>query len=353
MKFANDTDHSRARAPPPTERNDHGFALLVVIWFAGLVALLMLSFAAAARVHLRSTGHAVELAEARALADGGTDLALAELLRTSLRGETSPLLGRSRTCRMANGDVLTLSLADEAGRVDPNVAGEELLTALFIGAGTPTDAARRIANAVLDFRDGDDEPRKGGAERDDYRAARRASIPRNAPFETVAELAEVMGVTAAHVQRLSPYLTVRSGQEGIDSAAADGELIAMLARGAAADSLAARLSAIVSETTLPVDFRVASAGQAFAIRAAATTGTGATFVREAVVGIAAAGTSGATRERRPVASADTVGSVRARSARRRPAQPTANIWEWRRVGMNAAERRTASAFRRSGTLVAC
>jgi general secretion pathway protein K len=350
------TGAALARGREPAS-DDGGFALVVVVWMAGLAALLMLSFAAAARVHMRASANAVALAEARALADGGVSLALAELLRASPAEQTPKLLAAPRVCRLPAGGVLALSLTDEAGRVDLNVAGSELLTALLIGAGTTADAARRIADAVIDDRDADDERQAGGSERDAYRAARHPSMPRNTPFTSVAELGGVLGVTPALSARLAPYLTVRSGQEGIDSAAADPSLVAMLARGAAADSLAARLAGIGSAELLPEAFRVASARQAFAIRSAVTTATGTTFVREAVVAITAAGSTAPTSERRRATASDAVASVRARAPRRAAdaagAGMSAHVWEWRRIGPSASERRGGELGLRSVPLAAC
>lgn len=320
-----------AVAAPQGSDGEAGFALIVAIWVSALVALMMLSFAAAARMHLRTTGDAVAEAQTRMLADGGVALAAAELLRAAARGERPSLLEAQRSCRLPDGGLLELSMTDEAAKVDINVAGEDLLTALFVGAGQSLATARRLASAVIDFRDADDERRANGAERDDYRDARHPAVPRNAPFETIGELGQVLGITPALLAALTPHLTVRSGQEGIDGAIADPALIALLGRGAEADGLAARFTAIGGDVSLPESFRVASAAQAFAIRSAVVAPSGTRFVREAVVGLIAAGT--AARIDETAAREDPSGTARrsARARQRVQTTPDVKFWEWRRA----------------------
>lgn len=41
-----------------------------------------------------------------------------------------------------------------------------------------------------------------------YRAAGRGYAPPNAPFENLEELGDVLGITQAILQRVSPYLTI-------------------------------------------------------------------------------------------------------------------------------------------------
>jgi general secretion pathway protein K len=82
---------------------------------------------------------------------------------------------------------------------------------------------------VLDWRDPDllTQP-EGGAEDPDYEAAERHYGAKDAPFESVAELEQVLGMTPALYAKVAPDLTVFSGRTRPDPAfASAGVLRAM------------------------------------------------------------------------------------------------------------------------------
>ncbi|MDX1946337.1 MAG: type II secretion system protein GspK [Pirellulaceae bacterium] len=91
-------------------------------------------------------------------------------------------------------------LEDESSRLNLNTllaceaqaegTGRQLLMAL---PGMTED----VADAILDWLDGDDEPREFGAEIDFYSGLSPAYAPKNGPLETVEELLLVRGVTPA------------------------------------------------------------------------------------------------------------------------------------------------------------
>ena len=56
--------------------------------------------------------------------------------------------------------------------------------------------------------------RPNGAEEAAYRAAGLPWGPKNAPFETVEELQQVLGMTADIYKRVAPSLTTYSGEAG-------------------------------------------------------------------------------------------------------------------------------------------
>lgn len=316
---------------------DAGFALVVVIWITGLVALLTLPFAAAVRQHLRATAERVSLSRLEALADGGVALAADQLLEAvRSRAGSEPSAPTTSICRTTSGLTLAVRVSDEAGRVDLNVAGEEVLAALFAGIGRSAADARSLAEAVADFRDFDDDRREHGAEAADYARAGRDALPRNAAFETIDEIAQVHGVSERDVAALAGLVTVRSAQEGIDTAVAGSRVLDVLVRGAA----------IVSNKPLPVaeglaervpsSFRVATSQQAYGVRAVAISPRGAAFVRTSVITIARAGVGAP-----PVLplNADQPGVVKARrppAARAEEKPLGAKLWDWRR-GVPEAE----------------
>src|SRR6202012_5804602 len=97
---------------------------------------------------------------------------------------------------------------NEPDRINLNTASGALLRALVIQVGAPPALADRIAAAILDWRTAGTNPRAGGAKAAHYRAAARAYGPPEAPFESVDELADVLGMTPDLFARMEPHLTV-------------------------------------------------------------------------------------------------------------------------------------------------
>jgi general secretion pathway protein K len=125
---------------------------------------------------------------------------------------------------------IEVSLVDENGKIDLNQADMALLASLFqkVG-GLDQEQASQLAAAVLDWRDPDvlTQP-EGGAEDGDYAAAERHYGAKDAPFESVAELEQVLGMTPAVFAKIAPDLTVFSGRTRPDPAfASAGVLQAM------------------------------------------------------------------------------------------------------------------------------
>jgi general secretion pathway protein K len=278
----------------PQGRNERGFALLVVLSALGLLAVVAASFGLVARNHVKLAAVAGEGARAEALADAGVHVVVLDLV--AARGSPAadrrfPLDGTPLSCGVGDAGILTLAVRDEAGKVDLNIASPALLRALVLGLGLPGGEA--AADAILDWRDADDDRRRAGAERPEYLAAGRPHGPRNGPFLAIEELSGVLGLTQGDADRLRPFVTVHSGLAAIDAGVAPEALIAVLARGlgrGGGPSLldggrAAGDLAAMDEpgARLPPQFRAVSTRRAFAVRAEARTANGAIFVREAVV----------------------------------------------------------------------
>jgi len=147
-----------------------------------------------------------------------------------------------------------------------------------------------LVDAIADWRDRDDLRRPNGAEEPEYRAAGLKYGPSNARFETVTELARVLGVTTALYARVAGSLTVHARQGGINPATASRDVLLALpyATPDAVDAYLTQRSAATA-TRLPVPPFPPAAGLAVAanptwrIRARADAPDGVTFVREAVL----------------------------------------------------------------------
>jgi general secretion pathway protein K len=186
---------------------------------------------------------------------------------------------------------LNANAVDESARIDLNAAPDALLkNALIVAGGVDESEAAHLVDAIADWRDPDDLKRLNGAEEADYRAAGRNYGPANAPFETVGELARVLGITPEIYARVAPLLTVYSRQPGINATTASREVLLALP-GATEDLvdtyIAQRAAALQNRLPVP-NFPPASAFPGAAIpvwriHAEATAPDGVTFVREAVL----------------------------------------------------------------------
>jgi general secretion pathway protein K len=277
---------TRMSSRTPSER---GFVLLIVIWVTGLLALIAVSFGTAVRTRIKVTANTVENARAEALADAGVNIAIMDLVAT--RPNRAPRFavdGTPTVCQGPTGDLLRIAVEDEAGKVDLNAATEHLLTVLMQGLGAAPREAAAHAGRILDFRDPDEQRRPDGAERSDYAAAGLVHGPKNAAFDTVDELDQVLNIPAGWIGRVRPFVTVYSGQGGIDPSVAPIDLLVALGKSTQASVAGGgaglrRDEGFRRSWLVPPEFVSASQRRAFTVRSEARTVHGASFVREAVV----------------------------------------------------------------------
>lgn len=283
-----------------TSRSSRGFVLLVVLATLGLLSASVVSFTQITRSHVKVIAALSESARAEALADAGVNIAILELV--SAREKEPPARrfmpdGSPFACRIGDAGRLLISVRDEAGKVDLNIGSEPLLRALILGLG----GGEPMVDAILDYRDADNDRRASGAEAPEYRAAGRPAGPRNGAFLAIEELSGVLGVTQADAERLAPFLTIHSGLMGLDTSVAPKTLLDVIAQGiqrGGASTFSDDPADLPNTETekalvapLPRPFLSASTQRAFAVRSEAASATGAVFVRETLVEFLAPSTS--------------------------------------------------------------
>jgi general secretion pathway protein K len=279
-----------ARRHPQLARRvaQRGIALVLALWLTILLTVIASGFAFSMRSEALATRNALSLAQARAAADGAVERAAYELQRPRLP-DAWTLDGTPHTWQ--EGDLsITVVAVDEAARIDLNVAPDALLKSMLLAQGLEDDKAASIAAAIADWRDPDDFKRPSGAEEADYRAAGLKYGPANGPFETVAEVGRVLGVTGDLYARLAAICTVYSRQPGINPLTAGREVLLSLpnATAEAVDAyLAQRAAALTAKLPVPpfppAQAYVSGAIPVWRIRADASFRDGVTFAREAVL----------------------------------------------------------------------
>ena len=108
---------------------------------------------------------------------------------------------------------------DVNSRINVNLATEQMLTTLLAEAGRPVNDAEALAQAILDWIDGDDLRRAQGAEAAEYLRLGLDHLPRNGPIPTLEELLHVRGMTPDILSRIAQWLTVQgSGRINLNTA---------------------------------------------------------------------------------------------------------------------------------------
>lgn len=184
-----------------------GAALLLVIWLLLLLAGVVTLFAFSARIEaLQGSALRVRFAGQMA-AEAGIEIAA---LRMAEADPTRRWFPDGRPNAFDYGGYrLEVSVRDESARVDINAADANLLAALMQAVGIEEARALQLSGAIQDWRDPDDLlALGGGAEDPDYAAADLDYGAKDAPFHTVSELQQVLGMDPDTYRRLAPYLTV-------------------------------------------------------------------------------------------------------------------------------------------------
>ena len=208
-------------------RGSRGVALVFVLWMLALLTLLLGSFALISRTEALQARHLLDTTQARYAAEAGINQAAWAL---SLPDPTLRWIPDGRPYATRFGDAeIEIRVTDESGLIDLNAAEAQTFTNLFVGAGLDTIQATAIAEAIIDWRDGDDLRMPNGAEDSDYAAEGFAYGAKDAPFDIPAELQQVMGVSYELYQRVAPALTVYSGQAVPNLAFAPIEVIRSMA----------------------------------------------------------------------------------------------------------------------------
>lgn len=181
-----------------TCRARKGFVLLAVLWVLVGLAALGLALSLVGRDAIGATQNRVSLARAHWLAEGCVSAARAviadELADHDRAGATwraiDDVVAASPALRVMGCD---LSVRAAGTALDVNTADAEQLHRALLAMHVMPLAADSIVDAILDWRDPDDEPRSNGAEREWYREQHRFA-PRNGPIADGRELARIRGL---------------------------------------------------------------------------------------------------------------------------------------------------------------
>jgi general secretion pathway protein K len=264
--------------------NERGIALILVLWVMALISILAIGFAGSARTELQISRNQYETARARTAADSAVSLAVLAVLDPSPQSQWSAD-GQAHTLNL-DGTTVRVEVQDEGGKVDLNMAPNELLMGLFEGLGIEPGRSAALADAIAQW--------KRQRQRElDAQDSRRASAQPQPAFTDITELRLVPGITHSLYDRITPLVTIYSRNVRIDPLTAPPEVlygIPDLARQDAEAFLDARAESSASQAGLAL-MHTGSVSRFLGhrplrtatFRAEATTANGARFVRTAII----------------------------------------------------------------------
>lgn len=256
-----------------------GFALIVVLWFLVLLAAIGTYLLANSRSETALARNVLAAARAEALADSGVAQAVFNLTQPEER-QRWRLDGTPYTLALADGTV-TIRLRDEAEKINPNLASDRLIAALFVALGVDDGQAARLGAAIADWVEPGDKPRPLGAKKQRYLDAGLNYGPPGAPVDALDDLRLVFGMTPDLFAAARPYLTVNSRTKRPDGKGAADPVRRALAIAAEPAAVAQAATA----ATLPTASNLFGAPLVTEIEVTARGSDGGVFLRDCVVRI--------------------------------------------------------------------
>jgi general secretion pathway protein K len=218
-----------ATAAAPRQR---GFALLLVMWAVMILGVIAAAMLAGSKASQRQAYDGVDTLRRAAIEDAALTRAVAGAF-TSVRGAKKPggdnlaepvkphwrRDGTPETIRF-DGHVATITIQDETGKVDINIASKDTLTALLKTTDLSGADIEDLTKHIIDWRSAPALSAKDNITPVDYAGLGYAYHSRHGPFQTIDELRLVDGMTAEVYDQIAPGITVYSGRKDIDPATA-------------------------------------------------------------------------------------------------------------------------------------
>lgn len=207
-------------------RKSKGLALIVVLWVITLLTIMASSFSLTIQRETAITAGIKEKAEASALAEAGINYAILMLLTTDkeLRWQA---FGSLYEIEYA-GRRVRIQITDESGKLNINLATKEQLQQVLSSLALDASLEDSLSDAIIDWRDKNDDLEPSGAEKEQYAAADLNYEPRNDSFKSVEELQMVLGMTAKIYQPLEDMVSVYTKNKQINPTTATRAMLLTL-----------------------------------------------------------------------------------------------------------------------------
>lgn len=193
------------------KQGEQGVALIMVLWVITILSVIVLEFSYGMRTEVNLTKNFKEEASLYALAEGGLQRAIVELIyrhdgrvqqkRRALKPEEIPP-GKEEWHTDGRPNTLSFSprrceirVMGEEGKININTVSEVLLRRMIGNMGLEGEERDIVVDSILDWRDADDFYRLNGAENDYYQSLPEPYHCKNGNLDSIEELLLVRGVT--------------------------------------------------------------------------------------------------------------------------------------------------------------
>jgi type II secretory pathway component PulK len=175
-----------------------GFVLLTILWVLVGLSGLGLALSLLSREAIGTTQNRVSLSRAHWVAEGCVSVVRAVAADELAVPERADAVWRDLDDAVAASPLIAgmpcdLLVRPSGASIDVNTADAEQLRRLFLALHATSASADSLVDAVLDWRDPDDDPRQNGAEAAWY-LERQRFAPRNASIADPRELARIHGL---------------------------------------------------------------------------------------------------------------------------------------------------------------
>lgn len=179
----------------PGRSNEDGFALLLVLWTLGFLSLIGAQALVLGKSGLRLEASTLQKAQMETTADA----AITTELFSISTGQSPP---RPAWRSGPDDGEITVSVSSHADNdhINPNVAGQTLLSSLLTISGISSDQANFLAASIMAWR-------MPGYKGESTTPGQAACTSSGQPFHTFEDLQAVPGMTPAILSRIRPHLS--------------------------------------------------------------------------------------------------------------------------------------------------
>lgn len=189
------------------KQQETGFALMIVLWVVAIMGTFTMLYSSQVRLSMKINHNSQESQRAQLLAEAGLQRFIAELvqdLETTVSDHKNETWHNSNTLffdvAMGEGiyrlthtgtdeeQTTYYGGVDECSKLNINTASRIMLLML-------PNATEEIVDAIIDWRDEDDEPQTFGAESPYYMSLAEPYMAKNSQFDTIDELLILKGMT--------------------------------------------------------------------------------------------------------------------------------------------------------------
>lgn len=244
------------------KRSERGVALVAALWASTIIAIITLSISQIVRADALAQRGREDVAELNAVADAAVNLTILAMLGPV---DTQPPVNNVPVTISFAGRAVRVTVVDEIGKIDLNMAREDILLQVLASVGFASGAATELAGQLTAWRTAGREPA-------------------GEPLQSLEQLQAMPGVTQELYRRLRPLVTVYSQTAGIDTSySSPGVLNALRTIDENAAAEWRRAEDERAAQRLPEPRRGVAPGHVYTITAEVGDATSADVVRTAVI----------------------------------------------------------------------